>query len=93
MAYVTGALNVAIPRVGGGPLANTTSFTSWCYITGADNIAAVIADGYIDDGDIKGMKQYDVVTVVDTANETIDYCLVTVVGATASGDVTMVQLA
>ncbi len=90
MAYASGSLNLAIPRMGEGLDAGSLSFASYCYIS-ADAIATVIAAGYITDGNDKGLRVNDVVTVVDSNVPSIDYCLVTVVSA--AGLVTMIQLA
>jgi len=92
MAYLSASLNVCIPRMGEGEnLANAGfSFAQWAYRS-ADLIATVIAAGYIDDGNDKGLRVNDVVCVVDDNVPSIDLCLVTVVAA--NGDVTMIQLA
>lgn len=90
MAYATGSLNVRAPRMGEGLDAGSLSFGSYDYIS-ADAIATVIGAGYIDDGNDKGLRVNDVVTVVDSNVPSIDLCLVTVVAA--NGDVTMIQLA
>lgn len=90
MAYATGSLNLCQPRMGEGLDAGSLSFAKYDYIS-ADLIANVIAAGYIDDGNDKGLRVNDVVCVVDSNVPSIDLCLVTVVAA--NGDVTMIQLA
>ncbi len=92
MAYAPGSLNLDFPRLGTGDTAASLSSAQWCYISD-DAVATVIAAGYIDDGDDKGVKVDDRVVVIDStgSSETIDYCLVTVVDA--AGLVTMIQLA
>ncbi len=92
MAYAPGSLNEQIPRLGTGQDTGSLSSAQFCYISD-DAVATVIAAGYIDDGDDKGLRVDDVVVVIDStaASETIDFCLVTVVAA--NGDVTLIQLA
>ena len=90
MAYAPGSLNLDHPVMGGGADAGSLAVQHWTYVS-ADAVATVIAAGYISDGDDQGVKVNDVVTVVDSNVPSIDYCLVTVVGAT--GLVTMIQLA
>ena len=92
MAYAPGSLNQQIPRLGTGQDAGSLSSAQWSYISD-DPVATVIAAGYIDDGDDKGLRVDDTVVVIDStaSSETIDYCLVTVVDA--AGLVTLIQLA
>ncbi len=79
MAYATADLNLLIANVGhnGGSL--------WAYVEPATALATIIASGYIDDGDAKGMKVDDLVLV---AGITSNLTKVTVVAA--GGDVTLV---
>ena len=90
MAYATGSLNLDHAKMGGGNDAGSLSVSHFTYVS-ADAVAVVIAAGYVDDGNDKDVQVNDVVTVVDTAVPSIDYCMVTVVAA--NGDVTMIQLA
>ena len=92
MAYLTKNLATMIPRLGTGEdsadAGATTALHS--YRSAADAVATIIAAGYIDDGNDKGIKVNDCVIVIDD-DASIDFCLVTVVAA--NGDVTMIQLA
>jgi hypothetical protein len=90
MAYAPGSLNLCIPRLGEGLDVGSLSYARYAYLS-ADPIATVIAAGYIDDGNDKGLRVNDVVEVVDSNVPSVDVCLVTVVDA--AGDVTMIQLA
>ena len=92
MAYAPGSLNQQIPRLGSGTDAASLSSAQFVYVSD-DAVATVIAAGYIDDGDDKGLRVDDVVVVIDSsaAAETIDFCLVTVVDS--AGLVTLIQLA
>ena len=92
MAYVSKNLATMIPRLGTGEdVADGSAVLALhSYRSSADNVAAIIAAGYIDDGNDKGIKLNDIVIVVDDL-ASVDLCLVTVV--TAGGDVTMIQLA
>ena len=92
MAYDTNSLVTAFPRVGAaeGPGNASGGFNSAIHIyRSADAIATVIAAGYIDDGNEKGIQVNDIVLVVDDNLPTIDLCLVTVVAA--NGDVTLIN--
>jgi hypothetical protein len=90
VAYDTNSLVTLIPRMGAGEGGANAGFTGALHIyRSADAIAAVIAAGYIDDGNDKGIQVNDVVLVVDDNVPTIDVCLVTVVDA--AGDVTMIN--
>ena len=92
MAYDSDSLVTAFPRVGSaeGPLASGAGFNAAVHIyRSADAIATVIAAGYIDDGNDKGIQVNDIVLVVDDNVPTIDLCLVTVVAA--NGDVTLLN--
>jgi len=82
MAYVSNNLITLVPRLGDGGAA------LHLYRSDADAVAAIIAAGYIDDGDEKGLKVNDAVIVIDDG-ATIDLCLVTVVAA--NGDTTLVN--
>ncbi len=90
MAYVSKNLTTLIPRLGTGEDSGDASATAALHVyrTSADAVAAVIAAGYIDDGNDKGLKVNDVVLVIDDG-AAIDLCLVTVVAA--NGDVTMIN--
>ena len=92
MAYLTKNLATMIPRLGTGEdsadAGATTALHS--YRSAADNVATIIAAGYIDDGTDKGIKVNDTVIVIDD-DTSMDLCLVTVVSA--AGLVTMIQLA
>lgn len=91
MAYDTKSLNiVGSPRMGEGEGGADAGFSSaqYCYRS-ADAIATVIAAGYINDGNDKGLRVNDHVVVIDDAVPTIDLCLVTVVAA--NGDVTLLN--
>lgn len=92
MAYVSKNLVTMIPRLGDGEdVADASATTALhSYRSDADAVAAIIAAGYIDDGNDKGLKVNDTVIVIDDG-ASIDLCLVTVVDA--AGDVTMIQLA
>ncbi len=92
MAYVSKNLITMIPRLGTGEdVADGSAATALhSYRSDADNVATIIAAGYIDDGDDKGLKVNDTVIVIDD-DTSMDLCLVTVVDAV--GDVTMIQLA
>lgn len=68
---------VLVPGVGGSP-------TLWLYKS-ADAVATVAGAGYFTDAANLGMKENDVVLVVDTGNH---YCHVTVVSATVTTVVT-----
>lgn len=95
MAYDTNSLVTAFPRVGAGegPGADslsTAGFTAALHVyRSADPILTVIAAGYIDDGNDKGIQVNDIVMVVDDNVPTIDLCLVTAVAA--NGDVTLLN--
>ncbi len=91
MAYLSKNLNVMVPRLGTGEDSDDAGATTalYSYRSSADNVATIIAAGYIDDGNDKGLKLNDTVIVIDDL-ATIDFCLVTVVAA--NGDVTMIQL-
>lgn len=85
MAYDTAELNLIVPSMG------TTKTTQiWSHVS-TEEVATVIAAGYVDNGDDIGMRVNDIVHVIDTDLPSIDTCLVTVVDA--AGDVTMIQLA
>lgn len=88
MAYATDSLNLDIPRVGEGEDAGSLSSAQWCYRS-ADPVATVIAAGYIDNGNEKGVRVNDRVIVIDDNLNTVDLCLVTVVAA--NGDVTLIN--
>lgn len=90
MAYNTNSLNVEVPRVGAAEGGANAGFGSakWVYRS-ADPIATVIAAGYINDGNEKGLQVNDRVEVIDDNLNTIDLALVTVVAA--NGDVTLVN--
>ncbi len=92
MGYLTKNLAVMIPRIGTGEDDEDAGATLalYSYRSAADNVATIIAAGYIDDGGDKGLKLNDVVIVIDD-EASIDLCMVTVV--TSGGDVTMIQLA
>jgi len=90
MAYAPGSLNSDHSPLGGGGDAGNLNVRHWTYLS-ADAVATVIAAGYVSDGDDKGLKVNDVVTVIDSNVPSIDYCLVTVVDS--AGLVTMIQLA
>jgi len=92
MAYVSKNLVTMIPRLGAGEdVADASASTALhSYRSSTDNVAAIIAAGYIDDGNDKGIKLNDTVIVIDDLTS-MDLCLVTVVAA--NGDVTMIQLA
>jgi hypothetical protein len=64
-AYVPGALNCMIPRIGAGP-------ALWTYES-ADAHGDVDAVGYFSDGADKGMVLNDLMCVVDTATATITW--------------------
>lgn len=85
MAYATGSLNVAVPRLGAGVTAGSLSPAIWVYES-ADAPVTVLAAGYINDGGDKGMVVGDVVFVVDTGTSCTSHS-VTVVAA--NGDVTL----
>lgn len=90
MAYESQNLNLKTPRLGagaGGANAGNAS-AEWTYVS-ADAVAAVIAAGYISDGDDQGIQVNDHVVVIDTSGPTIDLCLVTAVAA--DGGVTMIN--
>jgi hypothetical protein len=92
MAYDTNSLVTAFPRVGAaeGPGDNTGGYSGALHIyRSADDIATVIAAGYIDDGNEKFIQVNDMVLVIDDNTPTIDLCLVTVVAA--NGDVTLIN--
>lgn len=87
MAYISKNLSTLIPRLGTGEDVADGSATSaiHMYRSSADDRAAVIAAGYIDDGNDKGLKVNDILLIVDDgAVATIH--LITVVAA--NGDVT-----
>ena len=90
MSYASGSLNSDHSPLGSGGDAGSLNVRHWTYVS-ADAVATVIAAGYVSDGNDKGLKVNDVVTVIDSNTPTIDYCLVTVVSA--AGLVTMIQLA
>ncbi len=92
MAYLTKNLTVMVPRLGTGEDSADAGATTglWSYRSAADNVATIIAAGYISDGNDRGVKVNDTVIVIDD-DTSMDLCLVTVVGAT--GLVTMIQLA
>lgn len=90
MAYDTKSLNVIAPRMGaaeGG--ANAGEGSAVFIYRSADAIATVIAAGYIDDGNDKGVQVNDTIIVIDDNVPTIDLCLVTAVAA--NGDVTLLN--
>ncbi len=91
MGYLSKNLATMIPRMGTGEDSEDAGATLalHSYRSAADNVAAIIAAGYIDDGNDKGIKLNDVVIVIDDL-ASIDLCMVTVVAA--NGDVTMIQL-
>jgi hypothetical protein len=90
MAYDTNSLNVSSPRLGEGENLANAGFSSamWCYRS-ADPILTVIAAGYINDGNDKGLRVNDCVIVIDDNVPTIDVCLVTAIAA--NGDVTLLN--
>ncbi len=88
MAYASNSLNLSIPRVGEGEDTGSLSSAQFVYRS-ADPVATVIAAGYIDDGNEKGIRVNDHVIVIDDNLNTIDLCLCTVVAA--NGDVTLVN--
>lgn len=93
MAYDTKSLNVQLPRMGEGENLADAGFTSNQFIyRSADDFATVIAAGYIDDGDDKGLRVNDVVCVVDDNTPAAEWALVTVVDVSTNplGDVTMI---
>jgi len=99
MAYASTDLNLLGPVMGHGTRsadANHRTNTSalWTLVS-TEEVATVIAAGYVSDGFIKGVKENDTVIVIDTDLPSIDLCLVTVVdvSSNADGDVTMIQLA
>ncbi len=91
MGYLSKNLIAMIPRLGTGEDSEDAGAATglWSYRSSADNVAAIIAAGYIDDGGDKGIKLNDTVIVIDDL-ASMDLCLVTVVAA--NGDVTMIQL-
>lgn len=90
MAYKSKNLTTLIPRLGTGEDVADASATAGLHVyrTADDAVAAVIAAGYINDGNDKGLKVNDVVIVIDDA-ATIDLTLVSVVAA--NGDVTLIN--
>ena len=88
MAYAPNSLNLDIPRLGEGEDVGSLSSAQWVYRS-ADPVATVIAAGYVNDGNEKGIKPYDRVIVIDDNLNLVDLCLVTVVAA--NGDVTMIN--
>lgn len=92
MAYKSASLNLGIPRMGAaeGAAADPAGLGSamWVYRS-ADAVATVIAAGYINDGNDKGVQINDCVVVVDDNVPTIDVTLVTAVAA--NGDVTLLN--
>ena len=89
MAYVTKGLNLVAPAVGQGEGGSV-----WSYVgDGTDNVAAIIAAGFIDDGADKGMKVGDLVLIVANAETGIAQVTVIDTSVNASGDVTMVGAA
>ena len=92
MAYLSKNLATMVPRLGTGEDSADAGATTGLhsYRSAADNVATIIAAGYINDGNDKGIKVNDTVIVIDDG-ASIDLCLVTVVAA--NGDVTMIQLA
>lgn len=92
MAYDTKSLNVCIPRLGEGENLADAGFTSatWDYRS-ADDFATVIAAGYIDDGDDKGLRVNDKVCVIDDNTPLAEWALVTVIDTSVNpkGDVTL----
>lgn len=93
MAYDTKSLNVCIPRLGEGENLADAGFTSatWDYRSD-DNFATVIAAGYIDDADDKGLRVNDKVCVIDQATPLAEWALVTVIDFTTNpaGDATLI---
>ncbi len=85
MAYAPGSLNQLVPRMGEGITAGSLAPALWAYES-ADTPATVIAAGYIDDGNDKGMRVGDVVLVVDTGTSATSH---TVTVVAANGDVTL----
>lgn len=92
MAYDTNSLVTLIPRLGTaeGPGSAAGGYSAGVHMyRSADLVATVIAAGYVDDGNDKGVQVNDVVIVIDDNTPTVDVCLVTVVAA--NGDVTMIN--
>ena len=90
MAYDTNSLNLAHVRVGEGEGGANAGFSSAQYIyRSADAVATVIAAGYIDDGNDKGVRVNDHMIVIDDNLGLVDLVIVTVVAA--NGDVTMIN--
>ena len=92
MAYDSASLVTLVPRLGSGegPLGSGAGLTGALHVyRSADAVATVIAAGYIDDGNDKGIQVNDVVIVIDDNTPTVDLCLVTAVAA--NGDVTLIN--
>lgn len=90
MAYNPNNLNVARPRLGAGDDDTGDAGLSaalFCYVS-TDVEATVIAAGYVDDGNDKGVQVNDVFEIVDITTPLITHAVVTVVAA--NGDVTLV---
>jgi len=88
MAYISKNLSTLIPRLGTGEddADASASAAMHCYRSVTDARAVIIAAGYIDDGNDKGIKVNDIMLIVDDgAAATIH--IVSVVAA--NGDVTM----
>lgn len=93
MAYDTNSLNIQLPRMGEGENLANAGFTANQFVyRSADAFATVIAAGYIDDGDDKGVRVNDYVLVIDDNTPTGQWALVTVVDVSTNplGDVTMI---
>ena len=87
MAYLSASLNICIPRMGEGEAGADAGEGSGLWMYRSDDApATVIAAGYLDDGDDKGMRVGDGVLVVDNGASMTSH-VVTVVDAV--GDVTL----
>ncbi len=87
MAYNTDSLQCDRPRLGGGDDALKLSSATYMYRS-VDVAATVIAAGFIDDGDDKGVKVGDLLIVLDQTTPLATTHIVSVVAA--NGDVTAV---
>ena len=90
MAYISKNLTTMIPRLGTGEddADGGASSAMHCYRSVYDARATIIADGYIDDGNDKGIKVNDIVIFIDD-DTGIDLCVVTVVAT--NGNVTLIN--
>ena len=90
MSYVSKNFVTLIPRLGTGEDSADASATAALHVyrSDADNVAAIIGAGHIDDGNDKGIKVNDIVIFIDD-DTGIDLCVVTVVAT--NGNVTLIN--